>query len=140
MKTGQVAAQSGVNIQTLRYYERRGLLEAPPRRPSGYREYASDAVRVIRFVKRAQDLGFSLDEVESLLELAAGGPQNCDKARALAAEKLAEIEGKISRLRVMQDSLTRLVETCERPRHQRDCPLLDALADTDRPAHDRSAP
>ena len=140
MKTGQVARQSGVNIQTLRYYERRGLLQSPSRRPSGYREYTFDAVRVIRFVKRAQHLGFSLDEVESLLELAAGGPPNCDKARALATQKLAEMHGKIARLRAMQDSLTRLVETCERPRHQRDCPLLDALADPEAPADDGSAP
>ena len=84
MRTGQVARQSGVNIQTLRYYERRGLLQAPPRRPSGYREYTSQAVEVVRFVKRAQELGFNLDEVESLLDLAAGGPASCDKARGLA--------------------------------------------------------
>lgn len=96
MKTGQVARQSGVNIQTLRYYERRGLLQAPPRRPSGYREYTSSAVGVVRFVKRAQELGFSLDEVESLLDLAAGGPSNCDTARGLASLKLAELERKIA--------------------------------------------
>ncbi|MGH7685399.1 MAG: MerR family transcriptional regulator, partial [Candidatus Dormibacteria bacterium] len=62
MRTSQVARQSGVNIQTLRYYERRGLLQQPPRRPSGYRDYTLEAVRVVRFVKRAQELGFSLDE------------------------------------------------------------------------------
>jgi MerR family mercuric resistance operon transcriptional regulator len=134
MKTGQVARQSGVNTQTLRYYERRGLLPVPPRRPSGYREYTSHAVAVVRFVKRAQELGFSLDEVESLLELAAGGPPNCDKARGLARQKLAEMDGKISRLRAMQGSLRRLVETCEKPRHQRECPLLDALVDGDQAA------
>ena len=99
MRTGQVARQSGVNTQTLRYYERRGLLQVPPRRPSGYREYAPDAVGIIRFVKRAQELGFSLTEVESLLNLAAGGPANCDRARGLATEKLAELKGKIASLR-----------------------------------------
>jgi Hg(II)-responsive transcriptional regulator len=132
VRTGQVARQSGVNVQTLRYYERRGLLQAPPRRPSGYREYTSDAVGVVRFVKRAQELGFSLDEVESLLDLAEGGPPNCDKARDLAAEKLAELEGKIASLRAMQGSLRRLVATCAKPRHQRECPLLEALAARDK--------
>jgi len=140
MRTGQVARQSGVNIQTLRYYERRGLLQAPPRRPSGYREYTSQAVEVVRFVKRAQELGFNLDEVESLLDLAAGGPASCDKARGLATQKLAELDRKITSLRALQGSLRRLVATCERPRAQRDCPLLESLADGDAPARRRSTP
>jgi MerR family transcriptional regulator, mercuric resistance operon regulatory protein len=138
VRTGQLARQSGVNVQTLRYYERRGLLQTPPRLPSGYREYAPDAVGVVRFVKRAQELGFSLDEVESLLNLAGGGPANCDKARGLASEKLAELEGKIVSLRAMQGSLRRLVATCEKPRHQRECPLLDALAEGAEPGRRRS--
>ena len=140
VRTGQVARQSGVNIQTLRYYERRGLLEAPPRRPSGYREYTSHAVGVVRFVKQAQELGFSLDEVESLLDLAAGGPPSCNKARGLATEKVAELNGKIASLRAMQSSLRRLVSTCEKPRDQRECPLLDALAAGDAPPRRRSTP
>ena len=139
MITGQVARQSGVNTQTLRYYERRGRLPVPPRRPSGYRDYTSHAVAVVRFVKRAQEVGFSLDEVEALLELAAGGPPNCDKARDLVSQKLAEMDGKISRLRAMQGSLRRLVETCEKPRHQRECPLIDALNEPDRPPQHGSA-
>jgi MerR family mercuric resistance operon transcriptional regulator len=140
VRTGQVARQSGVNIQTLRYYERRGLLQAPPRRPSGYREYTSQAVGVVRFVKRAQELGFSLDEVESLLDLAAGGPPNCDEARGLATQRLAELDGKIASLRTMQSSLRRLVATCAKPRDQRECPLLENLADRDVPAHGTSTP
>jgi DNA-binding transcriptional MerR regulator len=139
VRTGQVARQSGVNIQTLRYYERRGLLQVPPRRPSGYREYAPDAVGIIRFVKRAQELGFSLTEVESLLNLAAGGPANCDPARGLATEKLAELEGKIASLLAMQGSLRQLVATCEKPRHQRECPLLEALAVDAKPVRPRTA-
>ncbi len=69
LKTGEVAARAGVNIQTLRYYERRGLIQEPTRRASGYREYPQDAVRVIRFIKRAQDLGFTLTEIEELLRM-----------------------------------------------------------------------
>lgn len=127
MRTSQVASQAGVNIQTLRYYERRGLLQHPRRRPSGYRDYTPEAVSVIRFVKRAQDLGFSLDEVEMLLELAAGGPANCEAARSLATRKLEELERKMATLRAMQASLRRLVATCELPRSRRECPLLTAL-------------
>ncbi|MGH9075039.1 MAG: MerR family transcriptional regulator, partial [Acidimicrobiales bacterium] len=74
MRSSEVAVAAGVNVQTLRYYERRGLLSEPDRLGSGYRAYGPEAVRVVRFVKRAQALGFSLEEVESLLELAAGGP------------------------------------------------------------------
>jgi len=140
VRTGQVARQSGVNVQTLRYYERRGLLQPPARRPSGYREYTSHAVEIVRFVKRAQELGFNLDEVESLLDLAAGGPASCDNARGLATQKIAELDAKIASLRAMQRSLQRLVVTCEKPRGQRDCPLLEALADDDRPARGRSTP
>lgn len=128
MRTAQVARRSGVNVQTLRYYERRGILRAPSRLPSGYREYAEDTVSVIRFVKRAQELGFSLDEVETLLELADGGPRSCDAARALATQKLDELDVKMRSLRAMQASLRRLVATCELPRSDRECPLLDSLS------------
>lgn len=138
MRTSQVARQSGVNIQTLRYYERRGLLQRPPRRPSGYREYTTEAVRVVRFVKRAQELGFCLDEVEALLELASGGPANCDAARTLAKQKLDELQQKMVSLRAMQTSLRRLVATCEMPRTERDCPLLEALESDDASTRRRS--
>ena len=77
-----IAAQAQVNTQTLRYYERRGLLPEPQRTRSGYRAYTPDAVRVVRFVKRAQQLGFTLDDIEDLLHLSEGGPDSCDEARA----------------------------------------------------------
>ena len=128
MRTGEVAEQSGVNIETLRYYERRGLLQPPPRQPSGYREYTTDAVRIVRFVKRAQELGFTLEEVESLLDLAAGGPRRCESARAVASQRLADLDAKMRSLRAMQRSLQRLIATCEQPRSRRDCPLLETLS------------
>lgn len=126
-----MASQAGVNVQTLRYYERRGLLPEPERLDSGYRSYGPEAVRRVRFVKRAQRLGFTLEEVEALLELAAGGPRSCAEARQLAAEKLADLEQRIEALEAMRGSLTRLVATCDRPRSRRECPLLEALADGD---------
>lgn len=127
MRSGQVARDAGVNIETLRYYERRGILRAPLRLESGYREYTDEAVGVIRFVKRAQELGFSLDEIETLLTLASGGPESCDVARSLATRKLDELDAKMRSIAAMQDSLRRLVATCDMPRSERECPLLEAL-------------
>ncbi|MGH7775573.1 MAG: MerR family transcriptional regulator [Candidatus Dormibacterales bacterium] len=127
MRTSQVAAQAGVNVQTLRYYERRGLLPEPERAISGYRSYDVQAVRTVRFVKCAQQLGFSLDEIDSLLDLAAGGPSNCDAAKTVAVEKLAQLDEKIASLVAMRDSLHQLVATCDRSRSKRQCPLLDAI-------------
>lgn len=129
MRSAEVATEAGVNVQTLRYYERRGLLAAPERLPSGYRDYRPETVRTVRFVKRAQQLGFSLEEIETLLGLAAGGPASCDAAQAVASEKIAALDEKIADLAAMRESLRRLVTTCERPRHRRECPLLTAIAD-----------
>ena len=127
MRTGQIANQAGVNVQTLRYYERRGLLQPPARRDSGYREYPSDAIRIVRFVKRAQELGFTLSEVETLLGLAAGGPESCDAVQELTAEKIAEFDAKIASLHSMKESLQTLLGTCSRPRRQRECPLIQSI-------------
>jgi Hg(II)-responsive transcriptional regulator len=127
MRTGEVAAQAGVNVQTLRYYERRGLLAEPSRQESGYRVYGPDAVRTVRFIKRAQELGFALSEADALLALAAGGPEGCEAARALAEEKIAELDRRIADLEAIRDSLQRLAATCAKPRDERDCPLLHAI-------------
>jgi Hg(II)-responsive transcriptional regulator len=129
MRSSQVADQAGVNVQTLRYYERRGLLPEPERSDSGYRSYDTQAVRTVRFIKGAQKLGFSLEEIDSLLALAGGGPRNCDAAKALANEKIGDLEAKITRMSVMRDSLRQLVATCDRTPSKRDCPLLEAIED-----------
>ncbi len=127
VRTGEVAARAGVNVETLRYYERRGVLAEPERSASGYRTYSAEAVRVVRFVKRAQELGFSLADVQALLELATGGPDSCDAVRTLAARQIADLGGRIAQLVAMREGLRRLVATCDRPRRERDCPLLHAL-------------
>jgi len=127
MRTHDVAARAGVNAQTLRYYERRGLLAEPPRSPSGYRDYPDSAVRVVRFVKQAQALGFALAGVEQLLTLADGGPHSCEQARTLAQTQMAELDRKVADLQRMRASLGELVATCERPRAERSCPLLEAI-------------
>jgi Hg(II)-responsive transcriptional regulator len=129
MRIGEVAGQVGVNPQTLRYYERRGLLDEPPRAPGGYRDYPPTAVELLRFVKRAQQLGFTLDEVEELLHLDQGGPDSCDAARAVALARKADLEARIADLQRMRDSLADLLTTCDLPRGERSCPLLAAIDD-----------
>ena len=116
-----------VNVQTLRYYERRGLLAEPVRTGSGYRTYGQDAVQVVRFIKRAQQLGFTLDEVEELLDLAAGGPVGCDEAKAIARSRIADLQHRIDELVGMRDALVTLSDTCDQPRTERDCPILRCL-------------
>ncbi len=129
LRIGEVAAQAGVNVQTLRYYERRGILQEPERTPSGYREYPSETVRVIRFIKRAQDLGFSLEEVEELLDLRQAGPRERRRVLAKAQEKILDVEEKLRRLASMRKALLSLVDSCACKGNDLECPILDALND-----------
>lgn len=122
-----MAKRAEVNSQTLRYYERRGLLPKPERTPSGYRAYTADAVRVVRFVKRAQRLGFTLDDIEELLQLAEGGPASCKQAKQLARTRIADLDQRIDELVGIRGALTRLVDTCDQPRDERDCPILQDI-------------
>jgi Hg(II)-responsive transcriptional regulator len=128
MRTSELAGRVGVNSETLRYYERRGLLDEPPRTAGGYRDYPDVAVELLRFIRRAQELGFALDEVEELLHLDGGGPDSCDAARAVAEARKADLEARIADLQRMRDSLAELVATCDLPRADRSCPLLAAIA------------
>jgi Hg(II)-responsive transcriptional regulator len=129
MRIGEVAAQAGVNVQTLRYYERRGLLEEPERRPSGYRVYAPEAVRLVRFIKKAQDLGFTLREVQALLRLRENRPRNRTRVRELAEAKIRDIDEKTRRLRAIRKALTVLTESCACRGSALECPILEALDD-----------
>lgn len=129
MKIGEVAAKAGVGIDTLRYYERRGLLAEPARRESGYREYPNDTVRVIRFIKRAQNLGFTLDEIEELLALRGADGKSRRRVRAVAEAKMKDIDEKLARLQSMRSALYSLIETCACGRGKPTCPILEALDD-----------
>lgn len=128
MRSSELAERASVNPETLRYYERRGLLQPPPRTSGGYRDYPAAAVELLRFIKRAQELGFTLEEVEELLHLDAGGPDSCDAARELAESRRADLEARIADLQRMHDSLTDLIATCELPTADRACALLEAIA------------
>jgi len=127
MWIGRTAKAAGVNAQTLRYYERRGLISRARRGRSGYREYSDDAVDVVKFIKRAQDLGFSLDEIEELIRLRGVRRGERHRVRAIAERKIDEIDRKIARLRSMRDALGTLVASCHRG-GAAECPIIEALA------------
>jgi Hg(II)-responsive transcriptional regulator len=127
LTTAEVAKRGGVNLETIRYYERRGLLPKPPRTPSGYRAFAPDAVRRLRFVKRAQALGFSLKEIKELLSLRAAPKARCADIRARAEVKIAEIDAKIRSLHAMRKALLRLTAACTGRGSVSDCPILESL-------------
>jgi Hg(II)-responsive transcriptional regulator len=129
MRISEAAERAGVNVQTLRYYERRGLLPKPPRRASGYREFPADAVRLVRFIKRAQELGFSLDEVGALLKLRRQSGRNRKQIRAVASQRIQHIDQKIAELGRMKSALERLIDTCHAGTTL-ECPIIEAL---DRP-------
>ena len=128
MRIGEVARHADVNVQTLRFYERQGLLPAARRQPSGYRQYSADTVRLVRFIKRAKELGFSLRDVKELIELRRSSPRSCAAVRAAAARKAADVAAKIRRLTAMQAALERLTDACGDGAGIR-CPIIDALND-----------
>jgi MerR family copper efflux transcriptional regulator len=124
---GQVARRAGVGVETVRFYEREGLLEEPPRRASGYRQYSEEVVKQIRFIQRAKLLGFSLKEIQELLTLRVDGQTSCEQVKERAEAKLAEVEQKIVALQCMRAALLQVASLCEEEGPKGHCPLLDAL-------------
>lgn len=124
---GQVARDSGVNLQTVLYYERRRLLRPARRSESGYRLYGPEAVQVIRFVKNAQALGFALDEIARLLRLRVGRRDRCASVRRRAQARLDSVRVKIAGLRAIERTLRRLLRTCDARGTTDACPILDSL-------------
>jgi len=132
-RIGEAARLAGVNIQTLRFYERRGLIEDPPRRPSGYREYPAGSIPRVQFIKRAQELGFTLAEVQDLLRLRDDPKIPCRQVRATAQAKILDIDDRLRRLKSVRSALATLVASCAANRAHH-CPLLEALDDQHRGA------
>ena len=125
---GEAAKHAGVKIDTLRFYERQGVIPEPSRTDSNYRVYPEDTVRRVRFVKHAQDLGFSLREIKGLLELRATPGAQCEDVRRQALSKVQEIEDKIRLLRAMKAALAKLADECATTQGSvADCPILDSL-------------
>jgi MerR family copper efflux transcriptional regulator len=127
LSIGQVARQASVGVETVRFYEREGLLEKPPRRTSGYRQYAQNAVTQIRFIKRAQQLGFSLKEIQELLMLRVDGQTSCEQVQERAVAKLVEVEHKMLDLQQMRQALLQVASLCTGEGPKGRCPMLDAL-------------
>ena len=127
LTTGELAQQSGVNLQTIRFYEREGLLPAPPRLSSGYRAFPAASVSRVRFIKRAQELGFTLTEIHDLLSLRVDKTRDRAQVRRMARSRLAEIEGKIASLETMRAALTHLAATCTGHGPADECPILQAI-------------
>jgi MerR family mercuric resistance operon transcriptional regulator len=126
MTIGELAERAGVHPETVRYYQRLRLLPVPARPAGSIRRYDDAAVRRLRFIKRAQELGFSLDEVKVLLRLSVG--EHCEETRTLAEKKSRLVEKKISDLLAIQAALGKLVRACGSGRQGRGCPIIENLA------------
>jgi MerR family mercuric resistance operon transcriptional regulator len=126
MTIGKLAQRAGVNVETIRYYQRLNLIDEPAKPPGGVRRYSDAAVSRVRFIKRAQELGFSLAEIHRLLRL--GDPQSCSEARTLASEKLALVESRVADLQRLRGVLEDLIGRCDRRRGKVACPIIESLA------------
>lgn len=127
LSIGQVAKAASVNVETIRYYQRRGLFAEPAKPLGGHRRYTSEAVGRLRVIKRAQVLGFTLDEIENLLRL--DGAISCGDTQEMAIRKLALIDEKLADLTAMREALTGLVNQCRIGKDRGVCPIIDALVD-----------
>jgi len=124
---GKVAEAAGVKIDTLRYYERQGILPRPPRTHSNYRVYTPETISQVRFIKRAQALGFSLEEIRELLRLRSAQGASCEEVRRQAEEKIRQLDEKIRSLERMKAALQELVKACAGAGPVIDCPIIESL-------------
>lgn len=125
LSIGKLAHAAGVNVETIRYYQRRGLLTVPPKPLGGQRRYPEEAVKRVRFIRRAQALGFTLDEIASLLSLDRA--RACAPTRALAAHKLTQLEDKIADLTALHTALDELIHQCDTRSGKTKCPIMETL-------------
>lgn len=127
LTTGQLAKKAQVNVETIRYYERRGLIPEPLRSESGYRHYSQDSIARIQFIKRAKELGFSLKEVSELLSLRVDPNTSCADVKRMAEVKITDIKEKIHALQRIKEALTKLRASCQGRGPASKCPILEAL-------------
>ncbi|EIL95733.1 MULTISPECIES: heavy metal-responsive transcriptional regulator [Rhodanobacter] len=126
---GAVAKRVGVAIDTIRYYEREGLLPEPQRRASGYRSYGDDAIAQLRFIRRAKNLGFTLEEIRELLSLSTDRQRGVKAVKQRAQQRLAAIDQRIAELHKVRDGLAQLVDSCPGHGKPEECPILRALVE-----------
>ena len=130
MTIGQVARLAGVGVETIRFYQRQGLIAEPARRDSGYRQYDPEVVRRIRFIRHAKELGFTLREIKELLDLRVEPDCHCGDVLEMATAKIVDIEQRIEALDRMKQALAKLTATCRRRRRTAPCPILEAIDET----------
>ncbi len=128
---GQVAERSGIGIETVRFYERKGLVEEPPRADSGYRQYPEDVVARIRFIRRAKELGFKLSEISQLLSLRVDPDTTCADVKKQTELKIADVEEKIRVLQGIKTALKKLAASCVGTGPTSECPILESLDSQD---------
>ena len=127
LSIGELAKQARVNIETIRYYERRGLIAEPPRNRSGHRQYSPEAVKRTEFIKRCQVLGFSLSEIRDILELKVTPESTCAEMKSRVSEKLNDVNEKLNELARIRDALDRLLKKCAGKGPIGKCPILEEL-------------
>jgi Hg(II)-responsive transcriptional regulator len=125
---GKVARSAGLAVDTVRYYEREGLIEKPGRSAAGYRNYRPDAIERLRFIRQAKELGFSLAEIRELLSLRMRPDTTCGDIRKRARQKIAAVDRKIDDLERIKKALVRLASACKGEGPTSECPILEALA------------
>lgn len=125
MRIGEVSKRTGCKIETIRYYERIGVID-PPSRKGAYRDYCQVDIERLRFVRRARELGFSLEEVQTLLDLTPGNEKHCDRVQSIAEQHLENVRAKLADLERMEVALARLVKQCDATSKDR-CPVLESL-------------
>src|SRR5215831_17999081 len=126
MRIGELARSVDVNIETIRYYHRIGLLTLPEKPYGGTRSYGDEDLQRVRFIRRAQQLGFSLEDIRELLELSSS---DCERVEKLAAEKLTEVKAKLRQLRRIESILAKTVEQCARRKGDQPCPIIETLTE-----------
>ena len=124
---GQLAKRAEVGVETVRFYERKALLAEPDRRPSGYRQYGEEVVHRLRFIKRAKELGFTLNEIKELLSLRIDPSTTCADVKNQAEEKIGDIQAKIRTLQRMKKALVKVTKACSGRGGTSECPILEAL-------------
>ncbi len=127
LTAGQLAKKAQVNVETIRYYERRRLMPEPLRNESGYRNYSQDNIARLQFIKNAQELGFSLKEVSELLSLRVDPNTSCAEVKKMAEVKITDIQEKIHALQRIKEALTKLRASCQGRGPAGKCPILEAL-------------
>ena len=127
LKIGEVSKRSGIGVETVRFYEREGLIDEPPRKSSGYRAYPASVVPRLGFIRHAKDLGFTLKEIRELLSLRVDRKASCSAVKARAQNKIVDIEERIGSLQRMRRTLRRLVDACDERKPTSECPILESL-------------